>query len=127
MDSHVCLVVDDEPAIRRLIIGALRQKGIRGIEAGNAVEALRILQANGGKIDLLITDVQMPGEMDGLDLAHSVRGSYSGVPVILTSGDFHDAPTGFTIVRKPFLSDSLLRAIDRTLSSVRLSSAGMDG
>ena len=73
MGDRVCLVVDDEPAIRAYITTILQSTGIQSLEAENAVEALRILQRLGGQIDLLITDIQVPGDMDGVPLRTSGR------------------------------------------------------
>lgn len=118
MHESCCLIVDDEPAIRAYISVLLRHKGIVSLEAEDAVEALRILRL-GGQIDLLITDIQMPGDMDGIDLAYSVRNSFSSLPVILMSGAVEKAPNGFTFVSKPFQADQILNAIDKKMIQTR--------
>ena len=123
MDEPLCLIVDDESAIRTYLGILLRQKGIKSLEAGDAIEALRILQKLGNEIDLLITDIQMPGELNGVDLAHAVKKLFSSLPVILISGTVEKAPTGFTLVRKPFRSDAILSAIDKALMGTRAGSA----
>jgi CheY-like chemotaxis protein len=123
MDEPLCLIVDDESAIRTYLGVLLRQKGIRSLEAGDAIEALRIVQKLGGEIDLLITDIQMPGDIDGVDLAYSVRNLFSSLPVILISGNVERAPTGFAFVRKPFRADAILSAIDKAMMGTRVGSA----
>ncbi len=120
MNKPLCLVVDDEPAVRTYLSDLLQCKGIQSVEAGNAVEALRILQYQSRNIDLLITDIQMAGDMDGLDLAYSVRNSFSSVPVIVISGDPEEAPTDFSFVRKPFRANAILSVIENKIrGSVR--------
>jgi CheY-like chemotaxis protein len=81
------LVVEDEVLIRLVIADYLRECGFKVYEAGNAAEALEILEADNTKIDLVFSDVRMPGEMDGFALAQWVRRNRPGLPVILTSGD----------------------------------------
>ena len=115
MDERLCLIVDDEPALRTYLRTLLRRRGIQVLEAENAVKALRILHKLGGEIDLLITDIQMPGGMDGVALAHSVNNLFSFVPIILISGNVEKAPAGFTFVQKPFSADEILNAIDKAM------------
>jgi two-component system, response regulator PdtaR len=123
MGDRVCLIVDDEPAIRTYLTAILRRVGIQSLEADNAVEALRILQKLGGQIGLLITDIQMPGDMDGIDLAYSVQCSFSTLPVILISGYGGKAPGGFIYVQKPFIPDAILKAIEKTMDRSRAEGA----
>ena len=119
MDQPLCLIVDDEPALRTYLRALLQREGIQSLEAQNAVEALRILHKLGGQIDLLITDIHMPGDIDGVDLAYSVKDQFSLVPVILISGDAEKAPTGFRFVRKPFRADVILDAIGKAMIRTR--------
>ncbi len=112
MSERICLIVDDEPAVREYLSVILQCRGIQSLEADNAVEALRIVQKLGGQIDLLITDVQVPGEMDGIDLAYSLKNSFRTLPVIVVSGCGDTAPTDFPFVRKPFTPDAILEAVD---------------
>jgi DNA-binding NtrC family response regulator len=123
MNEFLCLIVDDEPALRTYLQVLLQGRGIRSLEAGNAVDALRILRKLDGKIDLLISDIQMPGDMDGVDLAYSVN-SFSSVSVILISSDITEAPPGFPFIPKPFRSDSILTLVDKTLNGILVRGAG---
>jgi CheY-like chemotaxis protein len=123
MDQPLCLIVDDEPALRTYLRALLQRNGIQTLEAENAVEALRILHKLGGEIDLLITDIQMPGDIDGLDLAYSVKDRFSFVPVILISGDAEKAPTGFRFVRKPFSAGAILDAIGKAMIRTKTGAA----
>jgi CheY-like chemotaxis protein len=79
------LVVDDDVLIRLSIAGYLRECGFTVLEADGPVEAITILEAQ-VDVDLVFSDVQMPGEMDGFGLARWVRSHRPGVKVILTSG-----------------------------------------
>ena len=119
MRDGVCFIVDDEPVIRKYLRRMLERIEIQSLEADNAVEALRLLQKLGGQVDLLITDIKMPGEMDGIDLAYSVQNSFSSPPVILISGFVDKVPAGFTYIRKPFMPDELLKAIDKMMNGSR--------
>jgi CheY-like chemotaxis protein len=79
------LVVDDEVLIRLSIAGYLRDCGFTVLEADGPREAIAILEAQ-LVIDVVFSDVQMPGEMDGFGLARWVRAHRPGVKVILASG-----------------------------------------
>lgn len=113
MAERLCLIVDDEPAIRAYVRVVLRQRGIRSLEAQNALDALRIVQSLGGQIDVLITDVDMPGGMNGIDLAHAVKDQFRPVRVIMISGRTDDAPIDFQVIQKPFTADAIVNALDR--------------
>ena len=82
---RLCLVVDDEPAVRG-VVGAVLDGEFQVLEAENAGQAMSIIENLAGGLDLVITDVVMPGEMNGIDLALAVRQAYPGIPVMLTSG-----------------------------------------
>jgi CheY-like chemotaxis protein len=79
------LVVEDEPIVRNLLADELRGGGFLAIEAAHAEEALTYLRS-GGEVDLVFTDIQMPGALNGLDLARLLREQYPSLPIILTSG-----------------------------------------
>src|SRR3954463_10119133 len=106
MDAPLCLIVDDEPEVRTYLSALLLSRGIQSLEAENAVAAIRILQTLGDEIDLLISDIQMPGDINGVDLAYAAKNLISGVPVILVSGDADKTPNGFTFIQKPFTTDA---------------------
>lgn len=81
------LVVDDEVLIRMSVSDFLQECGNKVLEAGTAAEAIKMLEANTIVIDLVFSDVRMPGQMDGFGLARWVREHRPGLPVILASGD----------------------------------------
>ncbi len=80
------LVVDDEVLVRMVIADYLRDCGYRVFEAGSGDEALSILAAADVDIDVLFSDVQMPGQLDGFGLAQWVRRERPHMRVVLTSG-----------------------------------------
>lgn len=80
------LVVEDEPAVRRSLSAMLRQLGYQVCETGSAQEALQAWDQLGGLVDLLITDMVMPGERTGLDLIAELRRRRPGLKAILMSG-----------------------------------------
>jgi CheY-like chemotaxis protein len=85
MASPRILIAEDDIFVRMMIADFLRDAGYQVIEAGSADEAISIFRSGTG-IDLLFSDIKMPGSMDGCDLADIVRSDYPGTPVVLTSG-----------------------------------------
>lgn len=79
------LVVEDELLIRMFVSDALRDEGYRVIEAFNGDEAADILKA-GKLVDLVFSDVRMPGSLDGIGLLRLIKDRFSELPVILASG-----------------------------------------
>ena len=83
--SPIILAVEDDVLVRAVAAAHLRECGFEVIEAGDAHEAVRVLAA-AVPVDLVFSDVQMPGSMDGIDLAHWVRRERPELKIILTSG-----------------------------------------
>ena len=110
----VILVVEDEALIRFMAVDVLEQAGFVTFDACDAAEALRQF-ARHPEIDLLFTDINMPGDVDGLDLAHIVCGARPDVRLILTSGREHPGvsriPSQGLFLQKPYRLDSLLELI----------------
>jgi DNA-binding NtrC family response regulator len=123
MPERICLIVDDEPAIRTYLRAILQREQIRSLEADCATQALGIIQKLDGRLDLIVCDIKMPGEMDGIDLAYSVRNSFPAVPVILISGygdveAVKQAATKFKFIQKPFVPEAILIAVRKVVGSV---------
>jgi CheY-like chemotaxis protein len=101
----VVLIVEDEWLIRMNTMEALEAAGFEVVEAENADQAIAILTAR-TDINLVLTDVHMPGSMDGLKLAHFVRNRWPPVKIIATSGRAlpaeGDLPDGVRFVQKPY-------------------------
>jgi len=100
------LVVEDEVLIRTVLAMELEDAGYEVVEAGTADDAMRLL-ADLGAIDLMVTDVKMPGTMTGLDLASLVRQRRLSGKIIVMSGYVHEevaasAAAFDAFVRKPF-------------------------
>lgn len=83
--SATVLIAEDDAFVRIVIADFLRDAGYQVIEARNADDAIATLQS-GAAIDLLFTDVRMPGSMDGCGLARLVRAQWPATRVIITSG-----------------------------------------
>jgi DNA-binding response OmpR family regulator len=81
--SHVALVVDDEPLVRRFVSAVLRREGWTVLEAANAIAALAL--ADHKPLDLLVTDYEMP-RVSGVTLAEQLRAQQQDLPVLVISG-----------------------------------------
>jgi CheY-like chemotaxis protein len=113
----VVLVVEDEYLIRTNAAEMVSEAGFDVVEAGNADEAIAILEAR-PDIHVVFTDIQMAGSMDGLKLAHFVRGRWPPIKIIATSGQHvfkeGDLPEGGIFLPKPYSFDrisSILREL----------------
>jgi CheY-like chemotaxis protein len=108
------LVVDDEALIRMAAADALADHGIMAWEAGDAGEALQVLQQH-PRIGVLFTDVNMPGEMNGLDLAQEVSTARPDVELIVTSGAAmiadEDLPDHGIFLPKPYGPERLVNIV----------------
>ena len=108
------LVVEDEFLVRYAISDELREAGFRVIEANNADEAWKYLTA-GGRADLIFSDVQMPGTLNGIDLARRTRKEFPAIPLILTSGNADPKTIGGIahFVHKPYRMGDVISLIAR--------------
>ncbi|MFC3075027.1 response regulator [Shinella pollutisoli] len=116
----VILVVEDSALIRMSAVDLVLSAGYEALEARDADEAIRILEAR-ADIDLVFTDVQMSGTMDGIKLAHYIRDQWPPVKLIVASGQaiIEDStlPTGSRFFAKPYEDHAIADAIARMLSS----------
>jgi CheY-like chemotaxis protein len=98
------LIVEDEPLIRMGAVSLIEDAGFEVYEAGSADAAIALLERH--EISLIFTDVNMPGSMDGLKLAHYVRGRWPPVKIIVTSGHVNlteeSLPAGALFLPKPY-------------------------
>jgi PAS domain S-box-containing protein len=112
------LVVEDSRDVAEVTASLLEQLGYRVVRAENAAEALRHLQQGIG-VDLLFSDIVMPGTINGLGLAQICQERFPEIPVLLTSG-FSDAAQAadgrFDILRKPFELSALEHAIENAMN-----------
>jgi two-component system cell cycle sensor histidine kinase/response regulator CckA len=84
--SEAILVVEDEAPVRRMAVRCLRNLGYRVSEAANGIEALQVWEKEGGRFDLLFTDMVMPEGLSGLDLCSRLRDNKAGIKTIIASG-----------------------------------------
>src|SRR4029077_7874236 len=84
-ERSTILVVEDEILVRLMIAGYLREFGVKVVDAGNAAEATRILRS-GEAVEVVFSDIRMPGKMDGIALAKWIARNKPDVGVVLTSG-----------------------------------------
>jgi two-component system, cell cycle sensor histidine kinase and response regulator CckA len=115
------LLVEDEEGLRGLNARGLTSRGYTVLEAGNGVEALEVLEKEGGHVDLVVSDVVMP-EMDGPTLLKEMRRRNPELKIIFVSGYAEDAfeknlPEGqqFAFLAKPFTLKQLVAAVKETI------------
>jgi two-component system, response regulator PdtaR len=109
------LIVEDEFLIALSASAVFEQAGFDTIEAGNADEAISVLEER--EVDLIFTDVRMPGSMDGLRLARYVRERWPPIKIMVTSGHHlvqnGDLPEGGVFLSKPYTDAAIIAAISR--------------
>ena len=113
----IILLIEDEVLVRMMVADELRDAGYTVIEAVNAPEALELLRHNSIDVRLILSDVRMPGTLDGLELAQMVRSDYPHIKIVLTSGHLtapdQAAHDGF--FPKPYDVAALIRYIKTLL------------
>lgn len=118
--SPVVLVVEDEPCVRMASASMLEEAGFEVIEACDADEALRLLSANPG-VGVVFTDVEMPGTIDGLDLARRIHHDWPRIGVVVTSGRRGQTAAvqdGDVFMPKPYRSAVLITGIKESMRRV---------
>jgi CheY-like chemotaxis protein len=107
----VVLVVEDEMLLRMRTVDMVEDAGFTSIEAVDADEAVAILESR-SDIALLFTDIQMPGSMDGLKLAHAVHERWPPIKIILVSGQLRlaniDIPADSRFFGKPLEASEMI-------------------
>jgi CheY-like chemotaxis protein len=110
----VVLVVEDEPLLRISGAEMVADAGYDVVDAGNADEAIAILQAR-SDIHIVFTDIQMPGSMDGLKLARFVRDRWPPIKLVVTSGRVtigeDDLPKGGLFIPKPYTAAGIAEVL----------------
>jgi CheY-like chemotaxis protein len=121
--DEAILVVEDDKLVRRYVITQIESLGYKTLEAGNASEALEIIDENNG-IDLLFTDVIMPGSMNGRQLVDAALSRRPGLKTLFTSGYTENAivhhgrlDTGVLLLTKPYRKSELARMIRLALDN----------
>jgi PAS domain S-box-containing protein len=121
--TEVILLVEDEVAVRAVVRTALRRSGYRVLEAAHAAQCLEVWAAERGSIALVLTDLVMPGGMNGLELARELKRENAGLKVLFMSGYSADVVAGesevlragVNFLQKPFSPQLLLALVRRAL------------
>ena len=115
--GETILVVDDEPTVRSLMVDALEDAGYRVLEAGDGPSGLKILQSD-TRLDLLLTDVGLPGGMNGRQVADAGRALRPNLKVLFITGYAENAvignghlELGMQVITKPFAIDALANRV----------------
>jgi CheY-like chemotaxis protein len=116
------ILAEDEALVRLTAADELREEGgFKVIETSNADEALTVLEANPG-VRAVVTDVEMPGSMDGYTLARIVRRGWPQVGVVITSGrampEDGMLPFGALFIAKPYRPAALIEAVNAVLQEI---------
>jgi DNA-binding NtrC family response regulator len=120
--STTVMVVEDEMLVRMALADYLKDCGFGVIEAANADEAVAMIAEPTVSVDLVFTDVRMPGTMDGFGLANWLREHRKNLPVILTSGDVgpknidQKVLPGEAFFPKPYRLENVAAKIAQTLA-----------
>lgn len=106
--ASTILVVEDDPIVRMLIVDVLEELEYTVLEAEDGEAALKMMEAESTVIDMMMTDVGLPG-MDGKELATRARSLRPSLPVLFASGyaESIDVPPGMHNIGKPFSIDQL--------------------
>lgn len=111
--GETVLVIDDEPTVRMLMVEVLEEAGYIAIEANEGPAGLKILQSN-ARIDLLVTDVGLPGGMNGRQVADAARTTRPDLKVLFVTGYAENAAignglldAGMQVIAKPFVMAEL--------------------
>ncbi|PVM83701.1 hybrid sensor histidine kinase/response regulator [Caulobacter radicis] len=122
--GETVLVVDDEPTVRMLIVDALQELGYACAEAADGPAGLRLLQSN-ARFDLLITDVGLPGGLNGRQVADAARALRPGLKVMFITGYAENAALnhghiqpGMEVLTKPFAVSDLAARVDRMMRTL---------
>jgi CheY-like chemotaxis protein len=118
----VVLVVEDEMLLRMRAVDMVEDAGFTSVEAVDADEAVAILESRSSDIAMLFTDIQMPGSMDGLQLAHSVHKRWPPIKIILVSGQVKpanaDMPANSRFYGKPLEAREMIAEIQSMIGDV---------
>jgi DNA-binding NtrC family response regulator len=121
------LVVDDNEAVLRTVVLILEHEDFQVLSATNGADAIKLADQRNGRIDLLLSDVDMPG-MSGPDLGETLKKSRPDIHVMLmsggASGNLLVLNYGWAFIQKPFLAVKLVQMINDVLHSVDRSQLG---
>jgi CheY-like chemotaxis protein len=126
-DQELVLVVEDNRDVQEVTTSLLEQLGYRTVAVENAREALEALESQ-RSVSLVLTDVVIPGEYDGLTLARRIRAHFPAIPIVLATGyaKLFDSAPEFPVLRKPYQIGDLARAIYEELRGTRPKTGELD-
>lgn len=114
------LVVEDDILLRWTATAIIEQAGFDVVEAGTGVEAMSLLEKR-SDIRTVFTDVEMPGSINGLQLAHLIRTRWPSIGIMATSGQLRlredDLPEGARFLHKPYAVEHLADALKELMQS----------
>lgn len=110
------LVVEDEGLVRLMVVDSLREQGYSVLEARSGDQAVSLLRG-GALVDLVFTDVRMPGPIDGITLAQIINSEFPAIKVIIASGHISSLPAGLAdgLFNKPYDLTSVALKIEKLL------------
>ncbi len=121
--SEKVLVVEDDPLVRELTVGYLTDLGYETLDAENGIEALSVL-ADGEVVDLVVSDIVMPGGISGLDLSSAIRERFRSIRILHMSGYSHDEfekeghdIDAYSVLQKPFNREQLASKVREILDA----------
>nr|WP_180206425.1 response regulator [Pseudomonas sp. SbOxS1]NYU06664.1 response regulator [Pseudomonas sp. SbOxS1] len=116
-NAPTLLVVEDDSIVRMLIVDVLEELEFKVLEADGSEQALEVLKDQSQHIDLMMTDVGLPG-MDGRELANQARQLRPALPILFASGyaENIEVPEGMHLIGKPFSIDQLRDKVKGILS-----------
>ena len=124
----VVLIVEDDPLLRELAVEVVEEAGFVALVAGDADEAVALLEAR-SDIAVLFTDINMPGSMDGLELAHTVRDRWPPIKILAASGQIRlrqsDLPSNSAFLEKPYRGEAMIARL-RSLVGLSRTLTGSD-
>ena len=122
-DPPVVLLVEDQPLVRMTAADELEEAGFQVLEAPDADAALEVLEARSDEVQVLFTDVDMPGSMDGLALAERVHQRWPHVLLLVSSGHARphpdEIPDHGQFIPKPYRPTTLVRQIHDMMHVLR--------
>jgi DNA-binding response OmpR family regulator len=114
------LLVEDDPDVRNLAAAIMEESEVDVVEVETAEEAIAYMRQHGGEVAALFVDLNLPGLMDGMDLARAVHSRWPDTAIIATSGDPRDRleflPQGARYMQKPWRALDVMMAVDRAAS-----------
>jgi CheY-like chemotaxis protein len=124
------LIIDDEPAIREILQHALEDAGFAVLAASTGNEAMALVASRGQEFRALITDINLPGEVTGWDIAHHARAALPLLPIVYMSGaSLHEwrangVPES-VMVAKPFALAQVVTAVSQLITAASTAAAGI--